>query len=274
VSTLAQPSGRSEALNAGVGIVAIWLLLAAGAGLITPFDPMAQELRQALQPPSFAHWLGTDDFGRDVMSRLIFSARLDLALALLGVVPPFVLGYLIGTLAGHLSGIFDSLVNRLMEAIASFPLVVLVLAIMAVTGHGIRGFFIAVAIAGWARYARIVRSRTRALWGSDFVAAGRALGYSRRRLLLRHILPNTFAPALALAASEIATMLLLVCSLGYLGLVAEPPTAEWGAMIAEGQSFLGSAWWISFFPGLAVILLAFGFHLAARGLRARLGVEG
>jgi peptide/nickel transport system permease protein len=265
--------GRRAARNLGLGLIGLWLVVAAGADFVAPFDPLAQQLHQTLLPPGLAHWLGTDDYGRDVLSRIIYSARLDFGLGLLGVVSPFVIGYAIGTLSAYAGGLLDGLLLRVMDAFAAFPFIVLALAVVAVAGPGLHGFFIAVALAGWARYARLVRDETVALRRSAFVAAARGLGLGRPRILLLHVLPNSLVPALKLAAADVVRVLLLVCALGYLGLVATPPAAEWGLMIAEGQTFLESAWWMSLFPGLAFVLLTLGFSLVTAELRQTVASE-
>jgi peptide/nickel transport system permease protein len=266
-------SGHRGAQGFGLGLIVLWVVLAASADLVAPFDPLAQQVRQTLQPPGLSHWLGTDDYGRDVLSRIIFSARLDLGLGLLGVVSPFVIGYAVGTVSAYAGGLLDFLLRLLMDVFAGFPFIVLALAIIAVAGPGLHGFFIAVALAGWARYARLVRDETIALRQSAFVAAARGLGLGRFRIVTLHVLPNSLVPAVKLAAADIVRLLLLVCALGYLGLVAPPPTAEWGLMIAEGQTFLESAWWISLFPGLAFVLLTLGFSLATAELRRNVASE-
>jgi len=270
--SLAGAPGRRAAQGFGLGLIGLWVVLAAAADLLAPFDPLAQQLHQTLQPPSLTHWLGTDDYGRDVLSRIIFSARLDLVLGLMGVVSPFVIGYAVGTLSAYGGGLIDALLLRVMDAFAAFPFIVLALAVLAIAGPGLHGFFIAVAVAGWARYARLVRDETVALRQSPFVATGRALGFGRLRILL-HVLPNSLVPAIKLAAADVVRVLLLVCALGYLGLVARPPAAEWGLMIAEGQTFLESAWWISLFPGLAFVLLTLGFSLVTADLRRSVASE-
>jgi peptide/nickel transport system permease protein len=264
---------RRAARSLGLGLIVLWLALAAAASLVAPFDPLAQQLHQTLQPPGPSHWLGTDDYGRDVLSRIIFSARLDLGLGLLGVVSPFVIGYAVGTVSAYAGGLFDALLRRLMEAFAAFPFIVLALAVIAVAGPGLHGFFIAVALAGWARYARLVRDETAALRRSAFVAAARGLGLGRLRILVLHVLPNSLVPAVKLAAADVVRVLLLVCALGYLGLMVPPPAAEWGLMMAEGQTFLESAWWISLFPGLAFVLLTLGFSLVTAELRQTVASE-
>jgi peptide/nickel transport system permease protein len=264
----------STVLRLGIAITTVWIVLAAAAPLIAPYDPIAQDLRGALQPPAASHWFGTDNFGRDVLSRIIWGTRLDLAMGVLGVLPPFLIGCFIGLLAGYAGGIVDTLLMRLLDVTISFPFFVLVIAIISVIGPGLAGFFIAVALVGWVSYARVIRAQVLVLKHADFVLAARGLGYGPLRIMLRHILPNAIIPAIVFSMSDVVLVVLLGSSLSYLGLGAQPPVPEWGVMIAEGQTFIASAWWISFFPGIAIVLLALGFSLLADGLAHHFGTQG
>lgn len=261
------------ALKLGAAISLAWLFFAIAAPLIAPYDPIAQDLEQTLRHPSLAHWLGTDNFGRDVLTRIVWGARFDLAMGLLGVIVPFILGSAIGLVAGYFGGIVDMLLMRLLDITISFPFFVLVIAIISVLGAGLVSFFIAVALVGWVSYARLIRAQTLVLKHSDFVLAARNLGYGRLRIMARHILPNAVLPAIVFSMSDVVLTILLGSSLSYLGLGVQPPAAEWGVMIAEGQTFLATAWWISFFPGLAIVTLALGFSLLADGLAETLGIR-
>ena len=261
------------ALKAGAALTALWVFVAIAAPLVAPYDPIAQDLSVALQPPGLLHPLGTDNYGRDVLSRLIYGSRLDLAMGFVGVLVPFIVGSLIGLTAGYFGGFVDTALMRLLDITISFPFFVLVIAIVSVLSPGLASFFIAVALVGWVSYARLIRSQTLVLKHSDFVTAARNLGYGHLRIMLRHILPNAILPAVVFSMSDVVLTILLGSSLSYLGLGVQPPTAEWGVMIGEGQTFLASAWWISFFPGLAIVVLALGFSLLADGLAAKLGVR-
>ena len=252
---------RSGALHYGLLIIAAWLILAFGASFVAPHDPMARNDILALQAPSGLHWFGTDNLGRDVLSRVIYAARIDIAMAVLAIFPPFVIGSALGLVAGYFGGISDYLPMRLLDVTGSFPYFILILAV------------ISVAAVGWVNYARLIRNHTRTLKRGEFVTAARCLGFSRPRILLLHILPNAVLPAAVFAVSDFALTLVLGVSLNYLGLGVQPPAAEWGLMIAEGQPFLAQAWWICFFPGAAIVLLALGFRLLADGLAERLGIE-
>jgi peptide/nickel transport system permease protein len=258
-------------LVAGLALVA----LIAGAGLlapwIAPYDPVAQNLRATLQPPSAAHWLGTDHLGRDVLSRLLHAARLDLAIGVGAILAPFAAGTLLGALAGYFGGVIDGLVSALVDVVMAFPYYVLVIVLVFSLGAGIASIFIAVALVGWVSYARIVRAEVLAERNRDYVLAARALGYSDARILVRHVLPNTMAQPITYAMSDIVVVIVGVVTLSYLGLGVPPPTADWGAMIAAGQPFLLSHWYLSTLPGVAVILTGLAFSLVGDGLNRWLG---
>lgn len=261
------------ALASGIALVACWAVLALFAPWVAPHDPIAQDVANALTPPSLAHPFGTDNFGRDVLSRVIWGSRLDLAMGVGGVFAPLVIGCIIGLVAGYFGGIADTLLMRLLDVTISFPFFVLMIAIISILGPGLVSFFIALALVGWVSYARLIRSRTLVLRHSDFVAAGQILGFGSARIMFRHVLPNAALPVLVFAMSDIVLTILLGSSLSYLGLGVQPPLAEWGVMIAEGQNFISSAWWITLFPGLAIVVLALGFSLMADGLAARYEVR-
>lgn len=258
---------RQQALYAGLTIVGLWLLVACLAPWIAPFDPIAQDVSSSLLSPSGAHPFGTDNFGRDVFSRVLWGARVDLQICILGVLFPFMLGTTLGALSSYLGGVVDALVMRVIDIVLAFPFLVLMLAIIAILGPGLSSFYIAMAIVGWVSYARLVRAQVLTLKQRDFILAARSLGYGHLRILFRHLLPN----ALTGAMSDCVLVLLNGASVSYLGLGVQPPTAEWGVMVAEGQSFITTAWWITTFPGIAIVLLAMGFSLLADGLGDKLG---
>jgi peptide/nickel transport system permease protein len=258
---------------AGAGIVLFFIALALLAPLIAPFDPIAQDLSATLRPPEAAHWLGTDNFGRDVLSRLIWGTRIDLMMGFFGVLFPFIIGVTIGAVSGYAGGIVDAVLMRLLDVTISFPFFVLIIAIVATLGPGLGSFYIALALVGWVSYARLVRSQFLVLKQSDFVLAARCLGFSRVRIVFKHILPNAIMPAVVFSMSDAVIDILLGSSLSFLGLGIQPPTAEWGIMIADGKNFIAQAWWISLFPGIAIIILAVGFSLLADGFAELLGAK-
>ena len=263
----------SLTMVAGLTIALLWLLIALCAPLLAPYDPLAHDLAATFQPPSPEHWLGTDNYGRDILSRILYGSRVDLQMGVFGVLFPFIIGNFIGVLSGYFGGIVDTLLMRFLDITISFPFFVLVIAIISVLGPGLSSFYIALALVGWVSYARLTRSQVLVLKHSDFILAARTLGYSRWRIMLRHLLPNAITPAVVFSMTDVVLVVLLGSALSYIGLGAQPPTAEWGVMIAEGQAFLATAWWMCVFPGLAIVLLALGFSLLADGMADLLGTK-
>lgn len=267
-------TGRKQlTLLFGLAIILVWLSLALFAPWIAPFDPLAQNTSIRLTPPSSEYLLGTDNFGRDILSRVIWGARIDLQLSILGVVFPFLIGTCIGALSGYIGGYLDTLCMRLIDIILAFPFLVLMLAIMVLIGPGLGSFYIAMTLVGWVSYARLIRSQMLVLKAADFALAARSLGFSHSRIVFRHLLPNAMFGSIVFLMSDTVLVLLNGAAVSYLGLGVQPPTAEWGTMIAEGQSFITSAWWICAFPGLAIVSLALGFSLLADGIADILGVR-
>jgi len=263
----------SRLAYAGGGISLFWLFVAVAAPWLAPFDPLEQNLTAALLPPGGAHLLGTDNFGRDLLSRIIWGTRLDLQMGVFGVLFPLIIGTTIGAIAGYFGGVIDMLLMRLLDVTVSFPFLVLIIAIVATLGPGLASFYIALALVGWVSYARLVRSRFLVLKQADFVLAAHSLGFTHSRIVIHHILPNAIMPALVFSMSDAVIDVVLGASLSYLGLGIQPPTAEWGLMIAEGQTFIATAWWMSFFPGVAIVLLATGFSLLADGVAEHFGLR-
>ncbi|MBP2856365.1 ABC transporter permease [Dickeya oryzae] len=264
---------RQHALRAGIVIVGLWLFIALFAPWLAPFDPITQDATSSLLSPGGAHLFGTDNFGRDIFSRVLWGAQVDLQICLLGVIFPFLLGTTLGALSGYLGGVVDAAIMRLIDIVLAFPFLVLMLAIIAILGPGLGSFYIAMAMVGWVSYARLVRAQVLTLKQRDFIVAARSLGYSHARILFRHLLPNAITGALVFSMSDCVLVLLNGAAVSYLGLGVQPPTAEWGVMVAEGQSFITTAWWITTFPGLAIVLLAMGFSLLADGLGDKLGAR-
>ena len=265
--------GQPITLYLGAATAIAWVLIAIFADVIAPFEPNAHNLKDFLQPPSWSHPLGTDNFGRDVLSRIIHGTRVDLEMGLMGVIWPFILGTALGSISGYFGGVVDMVVMRLLDITLAFPFLVLMIAIMAVLGPGLTSFYIAITLVGWVSYARLVRSQVLVLKNSEFILAARNLGYSHWRIMFRHILPNALVPSIVFAMSDVVLVVLAGSSISYLGLGVQPPTAEWGVMISEGQNFMTTAWWITAFPGCAIVLLALGFSLLADGLGEKLGIR-
>jgi peptide/nickel transport system permease protein len=262
---------RRVAIVSGLVILFGWLLLALFAPWVAPFDPIAQNTDIRLLVPSLVHPFGTDNFGRDILSRVIWGARIDLQISVIGVVFPFLIGTCIGALSGYIGGRFDTICMRLIDIILAFPFLVLMLSIMAILGPGLSSFYVAMALVGWVSYARLIRSQILVFKESDFALAAKSLGFGHGRILFRHLLPNALFGSIVFSMSDAVLVLLNGAAVSYLGLGVQPPTAEWGTMVAEGQSFITSAWWICTFPGLAIVTLAMGFSLLADGVAEHLG---
>ena len=260
-------------LYAGTGIVLVWFIVAIFADVIAPYEPNAHNLKEILQSPNWVHWLGTDNFGRDVLSRIIHGTRIDLQMGIVGVALPFVIGTMLGAVAGYFGGIVDNILMRILDVVLAFPWLVLLMAIISLLEPGLTSFYIAITLVAWVSYARLVRSQVLVLKNSDFVVAARNLGYGHTRIMFRHILPNALVPSIVFSMSDVVLVILAGSAISYLGLGVQPPTAEWGVMIAEGQNFIFTAWWMTTFPGLAIVFLALGFSLLADGLGEKLGVR-
>jgi peptide/nickel transport system permease protein len=242
------------------------LIIAIFPGWFTHQNPTDFNYDAILSSPSAAHIFGTDSFGRDIFTRVLYATHLDLEIGVFCVLFPFIFGSTMGVLAGYFGGWFDSLIMRILDIVVAFPFFVLILAIMAILGPGMINMFIAVSIVGWVSYARLTRSEVLVSKKMEYVQAAQILGYSKPRILFKHVLPNVITPAIVFVVSDIVLCILLGSSLSFLGLGVQPPTPEWGAMISDGQSFLSQAWWISTFPGLAILLVGIGFSLLGDSL--------
>ena len=253
-------------LKVGGVIVLAWIVLALAAPMLTEFNPIKVDVINMLRPPGETYWLGADALGRDVFTRILYGARADLMMAFFGVVGPIILGTIIGLLGGYFGGRIDMVLMRIFEITVSFPYFVLVIAIVAVLGPGLKSYFISLTLVNWVSYARLVRSEALVLRNADFVLAARGMGFSHLRTMLFHVLPNALVPPAVFVMTDAVLTIVLGSSLGFLGLGVQPPTPEWGAMIAEGANYLTTAWWIAVFPGLAICSLALGLSLVADGL--------
>lgn len=251
------------------GIVALFLLGVAAvlAPLLAPHDPAAVDVLRRLAPPSDEFPLGTDQLGRDVLSRLLYGARISLGATVLAAVAIAVTGMVLGVLAGFAGGVVDAVISRVIDVLLAFPGLLLALALTGVLGPNLRNLMVAVVIVSWAGYARVVRAAVLAERERPYVEAARALGSSRRRVVLRHLLPNIVAPIVVLTTLDLAAILLGISALSFLGLGVQPPTAEWGAMLAEARPYLSRSPNLMLFPGLAIFLTALAFNLVGDGLR-------
>jgi peptide/nickel transport system permease protein len=250
----------------GVAGVVLICLVAVFAPLIAPYPPDEQDLATGLQGPSWAHLFGTDQLGQDVFSRVIFASRIDLQIGIVGVTIPFIIGTTVGLFAGYYGGWLDTVIGRLIDIFTAFPFLVLVIAIVAMLGPGLRNLYIAIAVVSWVAYARIIRGETLSAKRREYVVAAHGLGYSGPRLMFRHVLPNVVAPAVVFSMSDFVLDIVAGASLGFFGLGVQPPQAEWGVMIADGRNFITTAPWLVFFPGLAIVVVGFFFSLLGDGL--------
>jgi len=251
---------------AGIAILGAIILLAVGAPLFTSYTPVPPHAVQGLLPPSAQHLLGTDQLGRDVWTRLLYGARIDLQVGFLAVLFPFIVGTAIGCLAGYFGGWIDTITMRAVDVILAFPFFVLVIAIVFVIGPGTKSIYIAVTVTDWVSYTWIIRGEILAAKRHEYILAARALGYSRRRIIARHLLPNVITQAIVYSMSDIVFTILTIVTLGYLGLGVPPPTPEWGSMISDGQTFITTNWQLATIPGLAVVITGIGLSLLGDGL--------
>jgi len=256
----------SPGLIAGSAILLVIIFLAAAAPLFTSYNPVALHPDQGLLPPSAQHLLGTDQLGRDVWARLLYGARIDLEVGFLAVLFPFILGTLIGCLAGYFGGWIDTVTMRAVDVILAFPFLVLVIVIVFVIGPGTRSIYIAMTVTDWVSYTWIIRGEILAAKRHEYILAARALGYSRRRIIAKHLLPNVITQAIVYSMSDIVFTILTIVTLGYLGLGVPPPTPEWGSMIADGQGFITTNWELATIPGIAVVITGIGLSLLGDGL--------
>ena len=252
-----------------VGGAAVMLMLVAGllAPLVAPHSYSAQSLLQRLQPPSAAHWLGTDGFGRDVLSRVIWGSRVSLQIGFVATALALVVGTALGSVAGYAGGGADTAIMRVADAFMSMPALFLILVVVALFGASLLNTALVISLVTWAQVARVVRAECLMLRGREFVDAAHALGASHPRILGRHLLLNALPVIIVQATLLLGQTILIESGLSYLGLGAQPPLPSWGNMVVEGRQFLASAWWIATFPGLAIFVTVLGFNLFGDGLR-------
>jgi len=258
---------RNRLALVGLAIVLALLALAAGADVLAPYPPTVGELAARLQPPSAAHWLGTDDQGRDILSRLIHGSRITLYVVLLVAVLAAPIGLLVGTASGYAGGWVDALLMRITDIFLAFPRLILALAFVAALGPGIENAVIAIAITSWPPYARIARAETLSIRQADYISAVKLLGASPLRIVLRHVMPLCVPSVIVRLTLDMAGIILTAAGLGFLGLGAQPPTPEWGAMIAAGRAYVLDQWWVAAAPGAAIFIVSLGFNLLGDGLR-------
>ncbi|MDR6448145.1 nickel transporter permease [Paraburkholderia sp. 22099] len=252
----------------GLAILTLLIVVAALGPLLAPHDPLQQVLADRLLPPgSASHWLGTDQLGRDILSRLIDGSRLTLSIAILVVVIVVPVGLAVGTTAGFFGGWIDNVLMRITDIALAFPKIVLALAFAAALGPGVINAVIAISITAWPAYARLARAETLRIVQADFMHVARLQGASRPRLLLRYVVPLCSSSVIVRATLDMAGIILTVAGLGFLGLGAQPPSPEWGFMVASGRNVLLDAWWVATIPGFAILLVSLSFNLLGDGLR-------
>jgi peptide/nickel transport system permease protein len=252
----------------GLSILALLVVVAAIGPWIAPHDPLQQVLPDRLLPPgSVSHWLGTDQLGRDILSRVIYGSRLTLSIAMLVVVVVVPIGLMVGTTAGFFGGWIDSVLMRLTDIALAFPKIVLALAFAAALGPGVINAVIAISITAWPAYARLARAETLRLVQADFIHIARLQGASNVRILTRYIVPLCSSSVIVRATLDMAGIILTVAGLGFLGLGAQPPSPEWGFMVASGRNVLLDSWWVATIPGFAILLVSLAFNLLGDGLR-------
>ncbi|HEU5300401.1 MAG TPA: nickel transporter permease [bacterium] len=258
---------RLRNLTIGTLLVGLVVVVAALAPWIAPHDPVRGELDDYLQGPGSRYWFGTDTFGRDVFSRIVYGARISLGVGLAVQASALTIGVTLGLLSGFYGGWADNAIMRLAEIIFAFPGLLFAIAIMAVIGPSLYNVFIALGLVSWTSLARVVRGAVLGVKAQEFVEAARALGASNRRIIVAHLLPNIVAPAIILVTLGIGGAILAEASLSFLGLGAQPPSPSWGSMLTTGRDYLTEAPWLSIYPGIAIFLTVMGFNLLGDGLR-------
>jgi peptide/nickel transport system permease protein len=260
-----------------VGLLIILALVAIAilADLLAPYSPVTGDVRtMRLLPPSLQHWMGTDDLGRDIFSRVIYGSRLTLYVIILVAIIAAPIGLVIGTVAGYVGGWTDAILMRITDIFLAFPKLILALAFVAALGPGIGHAIIAIAITSWPPYARIARAETLTIRSSDFIKAVKLMGASPARIVLRHIMPLCISSLIVRVTLDMAGIIIIAAGLGFLGLGAQPPLPEWGAMIASGRLFILDQWWVAAMPGMAILVVSLGFNLLGDGLRDALDPRG
>lgn len=266
---------RGEAGTAvGLALLILVLMTAVFPFLFTSQDPYEQDLMNALQAPSMQHLFGTDQYGRDVFTRIIYGTRVDLLIGVAAMIVPFLMGSLIGLLAGYYGGWVDALVMRIQDIVTAFPFTILIIAIITILGPNISNLYIAVWLVGWKDYTKLVRSEVLAEKNLDYVQAARVMGFSGFRIMVRHILPNTINSAIVYAVSDVMMCMLVGASMSFLGLGVQPPIPEWGAIITEGRPYIMSAWWICAFPGVALAVTGTALSLTGEYVSGILTDDG
>lgn len=262
---------KNKFLLTGFGIAAFFIFIAVFAPFISPYDPTAIDQEELLTPPSKSHLLGTDSLGRDLLSRIIYGSRVSLSIGFAAVIIATCFGLFVGSCAGFYSGLLDSIVMRFVDIMLCFPTFFLILAVVAVFEPSIFNIMLVIGLTGWMGTARLIRAEILSLKDREFIQAARAIGASNARIITRHLIPNAIGPVLVNATLGIASAILLESGLSFLGLGVQPPTPSWGNILIESKSTLGVAWWITVFPGLAILVTILGFNFLSEGLKKKFG---
>jgi peptide/nickel transport system permease protein len=265
---------RNPLAMVGLAIIVALLLVAAFAPWIAPYSPLEGNLQNRLQPPSGAHWMGTDELGRDIMSRVIHGARITLYIVMLVAVISAPLGLIVGAVSGYFGGWVDRVLMGVTDIFLSMPRLILALAFVAALGPGIENAVIAIAITAWPVYARIARAETLTFRTAEFIAAVQMQGASHARVIWHHVIPLCLSSTIVRVTLDMAGIILTAAGLGFLGLGAQPPLPEWGAMISRGRAFILDQWWVATMPGFAIVIVSLGFCLFGDGLRDVLDPKG
>ena len=250
-----------------LGIITVFIFLSIFGRLLAPYDPIVPDIANKLAPPSAAHWLGTDELGRDILSRVLTGTRISLGIATMILSIAITAGVLIGAVAGYVGGWVDEVLMRITDIFLAFPALILAMGIAASLGRDLKNVIIALTLVYWPWYARLIRGQVLMIRERDFVEAAHAIGMRPSRVLLRHILPNTMAPIIVQATVDVGYAVLATAGLSFIGLGAQPPSPEWGTMIAGARAYFRVAWWYMTFPGIALTLTVIGFNLLGDGLR-------
>ncbi|MFM1655001.1 ABC transporter permease [Brevibacillus sp. B_LB10_24] len=257
---------NTPSLLAGCIMLAVLIILAVFIPFMSPYQPSEQNLSAFLQPPSAEHWLGTDQLGRDLFTRLIYAARTDLTIMVLAEIVPFCTGVFLGMLAGYYGKWIDTVITLLTDTLIAFPFYLIVIIVAFASGAGQRGIYITFMLVGWIVFARVVKGLSATFRKQEWVASAETLGLSGPRIILRHILPNVLPQAVVVLMTDMVGLLVVIVTLGYLGIGITPPTPDWGTMISDGQPFITTAWWLSAVPGFAVVYVGIALSLVGDGL--------
>lgn len=258
---------RNRLAVAGLVMIGLIFFVAGTAPLLAPYDPGKTDVSLKLKPPSFQHPLGTDQLGRDVFSRMLYGSRISLSVGFVAVAISIFIGILVGAVAGYYGRWVDSLLMRFVDIMLCFPTFFLILTVVALLGPSIFNIMLVIGITSWMGTSRFVRAEFLSLRERDFVQAARALGVADRRIIFKHILPNGLAPVFVTATLDVATAILVEAGLSFLGFGVQPPAPSWGNILTEGRTYIFDAWWLTLFPGLAILITVLSFNLLGEGLR-------